>query len=334
MRTYVLRRILLAVPTLFGLAVLLFVYTRALPGDPAEVILGQHATSESIARLRQSMGLDDPLPVQFVRYIADLVQGDLGVSAVTRRPVIDDFLQRFPATLELSLFAILFAILVGLPLGRAAAKRPNSAFDGGATIFAVLGISIPVFVSALLAQWVFAVQLGWLPAIGRIDAEYSVASRTNLMLVDTLLAGQPASFANALAHLILPGVILGMLSLAVVSRITRASFRDAMQADYVRTARAKGLERERIERRHIMRNAWLPVVTVIGLQVGALLAGAVITESIFGWGGVGSWLINAIRTRDYITMQSGIMIIAAIFVAINLVVDLLYAALDPRIRYS
>jgi len=331
---YIVRRLLMAIPVLFGLSVVLFAFVHLLPGDPARSILGQHATAASLARLRESLGLDRPLHEQYFMYLGDLFQGDLGSSLVNGRPVLQEFMLRFPATIELTLVALLFAVGLGIPLGRLAARHAQRWPDGLVTIISLLGISIPIFVLGLTLQFFFSVQLGWTPVSGRIDPRLGIDSVTNFMLVDTLLAGEPQAFVDAVLHLILPGIALGSIPLAIITRITRAAVLDVANEDYVRTARAKGLTERRVDNRHIMRNAWLPVTTVVGLQVGGLLAGAVITESVFAWNGVGRWVVDAIRNRDYFVIQSSILIFALVFLTVNLIVDILYAYLNPRIRYS
>ncbi len=315
MLKYIIRRVLGAVPVLFGLSIVLFAFVHFLPGDPCRAILGQHATAEGCARLRENLGLDLPLWQQYINYLGKLLHGDLGASITTGKPFIDEFFTRFPATIELTVAALIFAVGVGIPLGRLAARHAQSWVDGGVTVISLFGISIPVFVLGLVLILIFGVTLRWL-------------------LIDTLLNGEPALFANALSHLILPAIALGSIPLAIIARITRASVIEVSNEDYVRTARAKGLKERRVDDRHIMRNAWLPVVTVIGLQVGGLLAGAVLTETVFVWNGVGRWVVDAIGDRDYFIVQSSIMIFALIFLTVNLLVDISYAFLNPRIRYA
>lgn len=334
MLKYTFRRLLGAIPVLIGLSVLLFAFIHLLPGDPARVILGQHATPESLARLRAALGLDKPLYQQYLDYVGDLLRGDLGKSVVTDAPVLDDFLLRFPATIELTVAALLFAVGIGIPLGRLAARHTQRWPDALVTVVSLLGISIPIFVLGLTLQYVFGVRLGLLPVSGRVDVRLGIDNVTNFMLADTLIAGRFDAFIDALRHLILPAIALGSIPLAIITRITRAAVLDVSNEDYVRTARAKGLTSGRIDDRHIMRNAWLPVTTVIGLQVGGLLAGAVITETVFSWNGVGRWVVDAIQDRDYFVVQSSILIFAAIFLAVNLIVDIGYAVLNPRIRYG
>jgi len=331
---YTARRLLGAIPVLIGLSVVLFAFIHLLPGDPARTILGQRGTPESLARLRAVLGLDKPLYEQYLDYVAKLLQGDLGRSVISDAPVLDDFLLRFPATIELTGAALIFAVGVGIPLGRFAARHPNEWPDGLVTVVSLLGISIPIFVLGLVLQYGFGVVLGILPISGRIDVRIGIDNVTNFMLIDTLLAGRVDAFLNALWHLVLPAIALGSIPLAIITRITRASVLDVSNEDYVRTARAKGLQERRVNDRHIMRNAWLPVTTVIGLSVGVLLDGAVITETVFAWNGVGRWVVDAIQDRDYFVVQSSILVFALIFLVVNLIVDLGYAVLNPRIRYA
>ncbi len=331
---YIIRRLLGAIPVLFGLSIVLFAFIHLLPGDPAATILGQHARPELVEAMRHRLGLDLPLWQQYLNYMADLAQGNLGRSFVNNRSVVDDFFVRFPGTIELTLAALAFAVGIGIPLGRWAARKPQSFSDGFITVVSLVGVSIPIFVLGLSLQYVFAVQLKILPASSRIDPRLEVPFVTNFLLIDTLLAGRPDAFVDSLRHLILPAIALGSIPLAIITRITRASVLDVSNEDYVRTARAKGLTEKRVDNRHVMRNAWLPVVTVIGLQVGGLLAGAVITETVFAWNGVGKWVVEAIEAHDYFVIQSSILIFALVFLVVNLVVDIAYAFLNPRIRYS
>lgn len=331
---YIVRRLLGAIPVLFGLSVVLFAFVHLLPGDPCSAILGQHRTEAACARLRADLGLDDPLYVQYLSYLGGLLRGDLGASVINNKPFLDEFLVRFPGTIELTLGALVFAVGLGIPLGRLAARHAQGWLDGVVTAISLFGISIPVFVLGLVLVVIFGVGLGWLPTQGRIDARLRFESVTNFMLIDTLLAGRLDLFVDAVRHLILPSIALGSIPLAIITRITRASVIEVSHEDYVRTARAKGLAERRVDERHIMRNAWLPVTTVIGLQVGGLLAGAVLTETVFVWNGVGRWVVDAIGNRDLTIVQSTILVFALIFLVVNLVVDIGYAFLNPRIRYS
>ncbi len=331
---YVVRRLLGAVPVLFGLSIVLFAFVHLLPGDPCSAILGQHRTEAACARLRANLGLDEPLYVQYLTYLGGLLRGDFGASVINNKPFLDEFLVRFPGTIELTIGALVFAVGLGIPLGRLAARHAQSWLDGFVTAVSLFGISVPVFVLGLVLVVIFGVGLGWLPTQGRIDARLRFESVTNFMLIDTLLVGRPDLFVDAVRHLILPSIALGSIPLAIVTRITRASVIEVSNEDYVRTARAKGLTERRVDDRHIMRNAWLPVTTVIGLQVGGLLAGAVLTETVFVWNGVGRWVVDAIGNRDLTIVQSTILVFALIFLVVNLIVDIGYAFLNPRIRYS
>ena len=334
MTKYIIRRLLAAIPVLFGLSIVLFAFIHLLPGDPAAALLGQHATPELTAQIREQLGLDKPLWQQYVAYLGQLLQGDLGKSIINNRPIVDEFFRRFPGTVELTLGALLFAVGLGIPLGRYAARHVQRLGDGVVTVISLLGVSIPIFVLGLSLQYVFSVQLHWLPTSGRLDPRIAIEYHTNFVLIDTLLDGNWSAFFNGLTHLILPSIALGSIPFAIITRITRASVLDVTNEDYVRTARAKGLSERRVDGRHIMRNAWLPVITVIGLQVGGLLAGAVITETIFSWNGVGRWTVEAIQDHDYFVVQSTILIFALIFLVVNLVVDIGYAFINPRIRYA
>jgi peptide/nickel transport system permease protein len=331
---YILRRVLAAIPVLFGLSIVLFAFIHLLPGDPAAALLGQHATPELTAKIREQLGLDQPLWQQYLQYLGQLLRGDLGHSIINNRPILNEFAIRFPGTIELTGGALLFAAGLGIPLGRYAARHVQRLGDGMVTVISLLGVSIPIFVLGLTLQYIFAVQLRILPTSGALDPRIEIPPVTHFILVDTLLAGKPGAFVDALRHLVLPAIALGSIPLAIITRITRASVLDVSNEDYVRTARAKGLTERRVDDRHIMRNAWLPVVTVIGLQVGGLLAGAVITETVFSWNGVGRWTVEAIQDHDYFVVQSTILIFAFIFLAVNLVVDIGYAFINPRIRFS
>lgn len=330
---YIVRRLILLVPILLGLSILVFLFIRALPGGPAIALLGERATDESVAQIEANLGLDKPLHVQYGRYVKNLASGDLGTSILTRRPVSEELSRRFPATVELSIAAMIFALGVGIPLGYIAAKRYQGVLDNVSLVMSLIGVSIPVFFLALLLKYIFAVKLGWLPTIGRLGILQDLEHPTNFYVLDAILTGNWAALGDVLKHLVLPAVALGTIPLAIVARITRAATLDVLSEDYVRTARAKGLNPVVIDRRHVLRNAMLPVVTVIGLQTGLLLTGAVLTETVFSWPGVGTLILNAIRTRDYAILQGGILFFAVVFVLVNLLVDISYAFLNPRIRY-
>ncbi len=334
MLRFVARRLLLLVPILLGLSILLFLWIRALPGGPAESLLGERATPEAIEQIERIYGLDQPIYVQYLRYLQKLVSGDLGTSIASRRPVTEEIGRRFPATIELAIAAMIFAVAFGVPLGFFAAKRYGSAMDHGSLVASLIGISIPVFFLAILLKYVFAVQLGWLPTIGRQDVLIDAEHPTGFYVLDGIVTLNLEAAWDAAAHLILPAIALGSIPLAILARITRASVLDVQNEDYVRTARAKGVGSHTIDRRHIFRNAMLPVVTIIGLQAGLLLSGAILTETVFAIPGMGTWLAGAIESRDYPVLQGGILFVAVVFVIVNLLVDVSYALLDPRIRVS
>jgi peptide/nickel transport system permease protein len=322
------------IPVLFGLSVLLFSYIRILPGDPCVAILGQHQTPAACAALRENLGLDLPLWEQYIRYLLNTLSGDFGASVVNSQPFFAEFLTRFPGTVELTFGALVFALGVGIPLGRLAARKVGGRVDGLITGVSLFGVSIPVFVLGLLLVAIFGVILEWLPTQGRIDARARFEATSGLLLIDTLFAGRLDLFVDVVRHLILPSIALGSIPLAIITRITRASVIEVVNEDYVRTARSKGLKEKTVDNRHIMRNAWLPVTTVVGLQAGALLGGAVLTETVFVWNGVGRWVVDAIQNRDYPIVQSTILIFALIFLVVNLLVDIGYALLNPKIRYQ
>jgi peptide/nickel transport system permease protein len=330
----IVRRLLLLVPILVGLSILVFVFIRALPGSPAEALLGERATAESLAQVRREYGLDDPIYVQYWRYVETTAQFDFGVSTVSRREVSAELRERFPATVELTLAAMVFAVGLGIPLGFLAAKRYGGVFDHLSLVGSLIGISIPIFFLGLILKYVFAVRLGWFPSVGRIDVLTDFRPRTNFYVLDAVLAQNWTALKDVLRHLVLPAIALGSIPLAIVARITRAAVLDVQNEDYVRTARAKGLAPSVVDRRHVMRNALLPVSTIIGLQTGLLLSGAVLTESVFAIPGMGRWLTDAIFNRDYPVLQAGILFLSIVFVIVNLVVDISYAIINPRIRYS
>jgi peptide/nickel transport system permease protein len=334
MLRFVVRRLLLLVPILLGLSILVFFWIRALPGSPATTLLGERATAEAIAAINEQYGLNKPLHVQYIDYLGTLVRLDFGDSVTSRRPVFDEFKQRFPATIELALAAMLFSILVGIPLGFLAAKRYGGLLDQFSLVASLLGISTPIFVLAIILKYIFAVKLGWLPTVGRMSVLINIDHPTNFYLLDALLDGNLAAFWDTIKHLILPAIALGSIPLAIIARITRAAVLDVQNEDYVRTARAKGVAPRTVDTRHILRNAMLPIATIIGLQTGLLLSGAVLTETVFAYPGIGTWLVEAIKARNYPVLQGGILFIALVFVLVNLIVDLSYALLNPRIRLS
>ena len=334
MLRYIVRRLLLLVPILLGVSLLIFFWIRALPGSPAEALLGERATPQLVHQLRERYGLDKPVYRQYFSYLKTTLGGDLGVSLATHRKVVSEIRQRFPATIELALAAMLFATLVGIPLGFFAAKRYGGFLDHATLIGSLLGISIPIFFLAILLKYFFAVKWQWLPSVGRIDVTLDTPHPTNFYVLDAIIARDWHALWDVIKHLILPAIALGSIPLAVITRITRASVLDVQNEDYVRTARAKGLAPRTVDRRHVLRNALLPISTIIGLQTGLLLSGAVLTETVFAWPGMGSWLRDAIFARDYPVLQGGILFLAIVFVFVNLIVDISYAFINPRIRYS
>jgi peptide/nickel transport system permease protein len=331
---FVVRRLLLLVPILIGLSILVFVWIRALPGSPADSLLGERTTPELVQEYNERFGLDDPVYVQYWRYVKTTAQFDFGVSIATHRYVTDEIKERFPATMELAFAAMIFATFLGIPLGFVAAKKYGGPIDHASLFASLIGVSIPVFFLAILLKYVFAVRLGWLPSVGRIDVESDVEHPTNFYILDAIITRDWATLKDVIRHLILPAIALGSIPLAIITRITRASVLDVQNEDYVRTARAKGLPPRIVDRRHILRNALLPISTIIGLQVGLLLSGAILTETVFAFPGMGSWLRDAIFNRDYPVLQGGILFLAFVFVIVNLLVDISYAIINPKIRYS
>ena len=334
MARFVARRLLLLVPILLGVSILLFLWIRALPGGPAESLLGERATPEAVEQIERIYGLDRPIYVQYVKYLEKLVTGDLGTSIASRRPVTEEIGRRFPATIELALAAMVFAIVLGVPLGFVAAKRYGGVVDHASLVTSLIGISIPIFFLAILLKYLFAVKLGWLPTIGRQDVLISADHPTGFYVLDGIVTLNFEAAWDASLHLILPAIALGSIPLAIVARITRAAVLDVQNEDYVRTARAKGVGSRIVDLRHVFRNAMLPVVTIIGLQTGLLLSGAILTERVFALPGMGSWLADSIGDRDYPVLQGGILFVALVFVIVNLLVDISYGLLDPRIRVS
>ncbi|NOZ70688.1 MAG: ABC transporter permease [Chloroflexi bacterium] len=393
MVTYILRRLVSTIPVLFGVSLLVFSFVHLIPGDPAVAMLGERASEENVARLREQMGLDDPLYVQYVRFlfgktslfritddmayttrrgdscielpedtvchtsgvhwtdaaeglscsligsrlfchVGGVIWGDLGNSIHGNIPVAQELKKRFPATVELSMFAIVIATLIGIPLGVLSALRRNSLLDTLTMLGALIGVSMPIFWLAILLMWLFGLVLGWFPTGGRLGVSIELEHITNLYILDSILTGNWVAFKDALSHIILPSFALATIPLAIIARMTRSSMLEVLGLDYVRTARAKGLKESTVIIRHVMRNAMMPVVTIVGLQLGSLMGGAILTETVFSWPGIGKWVFDAISGRDYPIVQSVTLLIAVIFVAVNLLVDISYAVLNPRIRYK
>ncbi|GJL81064.1 MAG: peptide ABC transporter permease [marine bacterium B5-7] len=334
MLRFFLTRVALVIPTFVGITLLTFAMIRLVPGDPIELLAGERGvTPERHAELRASYGFDKPVLEQYWIYVNNILHGDLGNSIVTRQPVVNEFFTLFPATVELSICAMLFAVFIGLPVGVLAAVRRGSVFDHTVMGAALTGYSMPIFWWGLLLIIFFSGILGWTPVSGRISLLYFFEPVTGFMLIDSLLSGEDGAFTSAVSHLILPTIVLGTIPLAVIARQTRSAMLEVLGEDYVRTARAKGLAPRRVIGVHALRNALIPVITVIGLQVGVLFAGAVLTETIFSWPGIGKWLIDSISRRDYPSVQGGILLIATTVILVNLAVDLVYGLINPRIRY-
>ena len=334
MGRYAVRRSLTIVPVLLGVSILVFSFIHLIPGDPALTMLGERATPEKVAEVRARLGLDRPIWQQYVLYVGHALRGDLGVSIVRGDPVASDLLRRFPATVELAVAAIVVAIALGIPIGVASAVYRNSLLDSLARLGALTGVSMPIFWLGLVLAWFFGVQLRILPTGFRLASGTAFVPWTNFVILDALLQGDWVSLADALRHLVLPALALATIPLAVIARMTRASMLEVLSREYIRTAEAKGLSRRAVVLRHALRNALLPVLTVVGLQVGRLLAGAILTETIFSWPGIGLWVYESIESRDYAIVQGVSLFIAVIVVGVNLITDVLYAAVDPRIKYE
>jgi peptide/nickel transport system permease protein len=347
MFAYTVRRVLGLIPVLFGISFLVFLMLRLVPGDPAVIILGERATPQQLAVLRAQLGLDKALfldfsgeralfDTQYVSFVTRLLRGDLGSSIIRKTDVTTELRNRFPATIELALAALLIAVAVGVSIGALAATRRASLVDTGSMILALGGVSIPIFWLGLMMQYLFAVNWRLLPISQRLDATLGrgFESLTGLYVLDGLLRGRPDITGDALLHLLMPAVALATVPMAIIVRMTRAAMLEVLNQDYVRTAWAKGLSERVVVLRHALRNAMLPVITVIGLQLGLLLSGAILTETVFSWPGIGTWLLEGVQGRDYPVVQGGVMFVATIFVVVNLVVDLAYAYFDPRISYS
>ena len=335
MFAFILKRLGLVLPTFIGITLLVFSLIRLLPGDPVEALSGEHGMDPArYQRLIHEFGLDRPLPVQYGEYVWRALHGDLGLSTITHESVFREFVGRFPATIELATCAMLLALAIGLPAGIIAAVKRNTVWDYSVMGASLTGFSMPIFWWGLLLILTFSVTLGWTPVSGRIAIEFDIPPVTGFMLIDSLLAADKGAFKSALSHLILPAIALGTIPLAVVARMTRSSMLEVLREDYVRTARAKGASSFRVVGIHALRNALIPVVTTVGLQVGTLLAGAILTETIFSWPGIGKWLVEAIGRRDYPAVQGGLLMTASVIIGVNLIVDMLYGVINPRIRHS
>jgi len=347
---YILQRVLSLIPTILGVTLAVFLLLRLIPGDPAVAMLGEHAAQENVERIREQLGLNRPLFLdrealekgdvgaffdsQYLRYLGRLARADLGNSIHRRVPIAQELRTRFPATMELALFAMILAILVGVPIGIVSAARRASVVDSVSMVGALIGVSMPIFWLGLMEIMLFAVILQWLPSGGRLSHATEVRTITNMVVIDSLLTGNVEALTDALKHLALPTIALATIPMAIIARMTRSSMLEVLREDYVRTAHAKGLREIVVLFRHALKNAFLPVITIIGIQTSSLMAGAVLTETIFSWPGVGKWVYDAILGRDYPIVQSGTLLITIVIVAVNLIVDLSYAFLDPRIHYD
>lgn len=334
MLSYIGKRLFQLIPVLLGMTFVVFMMIRAIPGNPAQTILGQQATPEAVAALNAKLGLDQPWYTQFFSYLKGLFTGDLGESMRTRLPVADEIWPYLAATLELALFAMIIAVVIGINAGIISAWFQNSWFDYTAMILALVGVSMPIFWLGLLGQWAFSIELQWLPTTGREQVRDPVSPITNLYMIDAMLNGRFDQVWIVFKHLILPGLALATIPMAIIARMTRSSMLEVMRSDYIRTARAKGQKMFWVVYKHALKNAIIPVLTIVGLQMGMLLGGAILTETIFAWPGIGRYIYDAINYRDYPVIQSGILVVAFFFVMINLVVDLLYGVIDPRIKYD
>ncbi len=333
MLTYTVKRLFSLIPVLLGLSLVVFFMIRAIPGDPAQLILGQLATKEAVEALTKQLGLDQPWFVQYFHYLGNLLTGDLGESIRTKAPISEEMVPYLMATIELSFCAMLVAVVVGVNAGIISAWFQNSWFDYVAMVLALIGVSMPIFWLGLMEQWVFAINLDWLPTSGREEVRNPVTAITNIYIIDTIIQGRTDQLVEVIKHLVLPSIALATIPMAIIARITRSTMLEVMRSDFIRTARAKGLKMFWVVYKHSLKNAIIPVLTIIGLQTGLLLGGAILTETIFSWPGIGRYIYEAIGYRDYPVVQSGVLVIAFIFVMINLVIDLLYAAIDPRIKY-
>ncbi len=338
MTTYALRRLAALVPTLFALSLFVFLVVEWIPGDPARAVLGERASAEALKAERARLGLDKPLPVRYLLFIKGVATCDLGRSVRTGRPVMEELLRYLPATAELSAFAMILAVVLGVTGGVIAAANRNSAYDYGIMLAALVGVSMPIFWLGLMLALFFqrgAMALGFAgwPASARLSALIDLPYRTGLLTLDALLSRDMLALKDVLIHLLLPAVTLATIPVAIIARMTRSSLLEVLSQDYIRTARAKGLSERIVRWRHALKNALVPVVTVVGLQFGSLLGGAIITETIFAWPGLGKWILDAVLFRDFRVIQGGTLFMAAAFISVNLVVDLLYGWLDPRIHY-
>ncbi len=331
MIAYIIRRILVMIPTLLGVSIIVFLMLHLTPGDPAELLLGERASEQALQEIREHLGLNKPLYVQYGLFLKQLMQGDLGETIWTRQKVWIEVKQRFPATIELSVVALFISCVLGMVLGIVSATKQYSIFDYLSMVGALVGVSMPIFWLGLVFMLIFALNLGWLPMSGRLSVGVDLETVTNFYILDAVLTGNWAALKDALWHIIMPAFTLSTIPTAIIARMTRSSMLEVLRQDYIKTAKAKGLSQFKVVFKHALRNALIPVVTTIGLQFGVLLCGAILTETIFAWPGVGKWIYDAVMQRDYMVIRSGTLFLATIFIVINLCVDLLYAIINPRI---
>jgi len=331
MLVYIIRRIFILIPTLLGMSLIVFLMLHFTPGDPAELLMGERATEEALEQIREHLGLNKPLYVQYGLFLKRLMKGDLGETIWTRQKVWTEIKQRFPATIELALVALFISCFFGMLFGIVSATKQYSIFDYVSMVGALVGVSMPIFWLGLVFMLIFAVQLGWLPISGRLGVAFDIETITNFYILDAVLTRNWPALKDALWHIIMPAFTLSTIPMAIVARMTRSAMLEVLRQDYIKTAKAKGLSQFKVVFKHALRNALIPVVTTIGLQFGVLLGGAILTETIFAWPGVGKWMYDAVMKRDYMVIQGGTLVIAAIFIVINLGVDLLYAVINPKI---
>ncbi|TDX59042.1 ABC transporter permease [Orenia marismortui] len=334
MFNYIIRRLLLLVPIIIGVSIAVFLMIHLIPGDPAQIMLGERANPTDVARLREEMGLNDPLYVQYFTFVKQLVKGDLGRSIFSNEKVSVELLERYPATIELTIFSMLFAVLIGVPAGIISATKKYSFFDYLSMSGALVGVSMPIFWLGLMVIWLFAFKLGWFPPSARLSVGVELNNITNFYVLDSILTANWVALKDSLWHLVLPAISLGTIPMAIIARMTRSSMLEVLSKDYIKTAYAKGLSQKVVIYKHALRNALIPIITVIGLQFGVLLGGAVMTETIFSWPGVGKYSFDAIMARDFPVVQGSILVLAITFVFVNLAVDLLYGVIDPKIHYN
>jgi peptide/nickel transport system permease protein len=331
--TYIAKRISVIFPVLLAVSLIIFLIMHFAPGDPAALFLGQMVTPEDLEKVRREMGLNDPLHIQYLRFLKEAVKGDLGISYYTKQSVLSELLRLFPATVELAIASMVIALLIGISAGVISALKQNSIFDNVSMVVALGGVSMPVFWVGLILMWVFSFKLGWTPISGRLAVQIDLKQITGLFVIDSIITGNIAALRDSLRHLILPALSLATISMGIIARFTRSSMLEVIRQDYIRTARAKGVSEALVIFKHAFKNALIPVVTVVGLQFGLLLGGAVVTETVFSWPGIGNVIIVSILRRDYPMVQGALILLALLYVIINLLVDVSYSYLDPRIRY-